>query len=157
MTKHVQESGARGLSTVLLRMDNAGNLGEMQKITLEGNIFTLSTLTLRIQDKEDPRKSETEEITSTNPCSQVTKSKLKAFLQNKGSQGIVLRTMPGQYASRTEPDVITISEDDGNTSLTKSLDIHPSTSTDDYSRKRYQELQMEDQKEKHKMERVLCL
>ena len=102
-----------------LQKDNAQNLGEMQGIIQEDNIYTLSPLTLQIQQKEDSRKSETEEITSTNPCSQVTKSKLKAFLQNKGSQGIVLRTMPGQYASRTEPDVITISQDDGNASLIK--------------------------------------
>ena len=97
LAKHILDSTQGGMLTVLLRMDESGVIQDMKKITLEDNIFTLRNLVINKQSQEYPPKSEGHQNT-TGPCSELTKTKLKAKLEGKDA-------------------AIMISEDDGNNSF----------------------------------------
>ena len=97
LAKHILDSTQRGMSTVLLRMDESGVLHDMKKITLEENIFSLRNLVIKKPSQEYPLKSEGHQNT-TRPCSELTRTKLKERLEGKDAD-------------------IVISEDDGNNSF----------------------------------------
>ena len=97
LAKHILDSTQGGMLTVLLRMDESGVIQDMKKITLEDNIFTLRNLVINKPSQEYPPRSEGHQST-TGPCSELTKTKLKAKLEGKDA-------------------AIMISEDDGNNSF----------------------------------------
>ena len=97
LAKHILDSTQRGMSTVLLRMDESGVLHDMKKITIEENIFSLRNLVIKKPSQEYPLKSEGHQNT-TRPCSELTRTKLKERLEGKDAD-------------------IVISEDDGNNSF----------------------------------------
>ena len=97
LAKHILDSTQRGMSTVLLRMDESGILHDMKKITIEENMFSLRNLVIKKPSQEYPLKSEGHQNT-TRPCSELTRTKLKERLEGKDAD-------------------IVISEDDGNNSF----------------------------------------
>ena len=97
LAKHILDSSLEGMSSVLVRMDRSGFLHDMKKITLEDNLFTLRNFVIKKQSQVYPVKSEGYQSTSA-PCSEFTKTKLKERLQGKNT-------------------AIVISEDDANNSF----------------------------------------
>ena len=97
LAKHILDSTQRGMSTVLLRMDESGVLHDMKKITLEENIFSIRNIVIKKPSQDYPLKSEGHQNTN-RPCSELTRTKLKERLEGKDAD-------------------IVISEDDGNNSF----------------------------------------
>ena len=96
LAKHILDSTQGGMLTILLRMDESGVIQDMKKMTLEDNIFTLRNLVIKRPSQEYPPKSEGYQ--NSGPCSELTKTKIKAKLEGKD-------------------DAVRISEDDGNNSF----------------------------------------
>ena len=79
--------------SVLLRMHGSGFLHDINKITLDDNIFTLRNFVIKKQTEECPVKSEGHKNT-TAPCSELTKIKLKERLQGKDADVMMMVTSP---------------------------------------------------------------
>ena len=140
VTNHVKESQAHGMWTVLLRMDSMRIFHQMQTITLHNDEFTATKVVF-----SDLPTSSKDRVKTLRTCSDQTKVRLKEILSAKDSRvlNVSSRSLPHLQDTKntntsqettSEPEVVTISEDDVNTSSTVTEQIRPSTSSHDFEK-----------------------